>query len=120
MQMMKKMGTSNHLAGGVKGGGMCGQFTQATGEVRRDSDQNSGLEQHTGCPGLKQPDQWVDVRLRSKRIRGVGRISAGARRDAEDRAEVASGVGDGHRSEDRADSITARSKGPLVCERLLV
>ncbi len=56
MQMMKKMGTSSHLAGGVKGGGMCGQFTRATGENRRGFSYTSGLEQHMGCPGPKQPD----------------------------------------------------------------
>ena len=116
MRVAKKVGESNHSAGGVKGGGMCAQFTRATGEDRRGSDQDSGLEQHMGCPGPKQPGQWADVRPRPKRTRGVGRISGGVRRDAEDRSDATTGVGDGHKSEDRALSRNARSKGPLACE----
>lgn len=116
MQMMKKMGISNHLAGGVKGGGMCGQFTRATGEDCRGFSYKSGLEQHMGCPGQQTTWSRAGVRLRPKRTGDAGRISGGARRDAEDRSDAATGVGDGHRSEDRADSINACSKGPLACE----
>jgi hypothetical protein len=86
---------------------MCGKFTQATGEDCRGFSYKSGLEQHMGCPGHKQPGPREGVRLRPKRTGGVGRISGGARRDAEVRSDAATGVGDGHSSEDRADSITA-------------
>jgi hypothetical protein len=116
MRMVKKMGISSHLAGGVKGGGMCGQFTRATGEDCRGFSYKSGLEQLMGCPGQQTTWSREDARLRPKRTRGVGRISGGARRDAEVRSDAATEVGDGHSSEDRADSITARSKGPLACE----
>lgn len=78
---------------------------------------DTGLEQLKGCPGRKDNLAVRQALAKGQmRIRSVGRISSGIRRDAEDRTEATTEVGDGHSSKNRAHKINVRSEGPLAYE----